>query len=199
MENKVADLQLQEINPSFEATQSYTFVMNPPVPMVHLNLRVQVIPEGVLISEVPQVKATPEVNEVTETESLTVLACDARGDFQIPKFEDETLETLEKKAPSFFAYLLGTQYVPESTIEAPRGRGRPRKYDPKPVGRRVHKIEEGQPIAMKIPVTLQRAIKKEFEEIYLPGVIPVKATVEKLARTYNIPYQQVFKLIEEDM
>ncbi len=118
---------------------------------------------------------------------------------EIPKLTEETLESVEKKVPSFFAYLLGEQYVPPSSYEPPRGRGRPRKYGPKPVGKRVHKIEERVVTSVKIPVKIQRAIVKEFRDVYMPDLIPVKATVEKIARTYDLAYEQAFDLVKEEM
>ena len=113
---------------------------------------------------------------------------------EIPCLQAETLDTLEKKVPSFFAYLLGEQVIPKSVDpEVKKTRGRPRKYLPQRQSRTVHKIEHDPSLHKVIPDRIRSAVREMRKRSILPTVEAISST----ARHFGLTYQQVFDLTRD--
>ena len=123
----------------------------------------------------------------------------------IPSLTSETLDTLEKKTPKFFAYLTGDQSIPEESKYVSKGRGRPKKYVPIPVGKTVHKIELDKSIHVETPLKIRAEMIEEFEAIGfafhpISGIIEpdhIKNSVQFLATQHNLSYKQAYEILED--
>lgn len=134
-------------------------------------------------------------DQLPETQaSEAVEKSSIESQYEIPSLQTETLDTLQKKTPSFWAYLLGEQVIAASVEpEVRRQRGRPRKYLPAKIDRREHKIEFDPSRHKIIPPEIRSAVRETRKKC----VLSTSDAISSTARQFGLTYDQVYELTRD--
>lgn len=140
-----------------------------------------------------------QVEVVSDAPKIGLWAGPAAGTegLDIPVFTELTFEELKVKTPSYVAWLLGEQYVPKTTEEKPRKRGRPQKHHlpPTPSGVNVNKLSDEVPECNPLSKPLTERLIKEF--VSIPGTVGEK--IDELQKMFKLPYKQIYKALEPSL
>jgi len=115
----------------------------------------------------------------------------------IPSLTEDSSQVLQKKVPSFWAYLLGEQVIPDSVEpEVKRKRGRPRKHGrAKKIDRRENKIEHALATHKILSHQVEQQVIEEVEHRIKYDFLLSHLTIRKMvADKFGLTYNQVYDL-----
>lgn len=109
-------------------------------------------------------------------------------------FTEETNTQIVETSPACSLWTL----LPGSSTNAPRKRGRPRKYFPHVEGKTLHRMDDENSINLRSVSPVERqAMIKSFKLRYIKG-IPLTEAIEQTAKEFKVTYGQAFEYLNKE-